>query len=131
MFVVYESPMQVVADSPDVYVDAPGADFFPVPASWDETRVLSGAIGEHIAIARRRGDRYVGAMTNETPRTLEVPLDFSRLVRTAPRCGSMAIGRPTPPRGTRGRCRDVTPLRLSLSPGGGGAIRLTPVSATR
>src|SRR5690606_40713195 len=54
MFVVYESPLQMVADSPDVYVDAPGADFIArVPASWDETRVLAGAIGSHIVVARR------------------------------------------------------------------------------
>ena len=83
MFVVYESPLQMVADSPDVYADgkgglAPGADFLSrVPASWDETRVLAGGIGEYIVVARRSGrDWYLGAMTNEQPRTLEVPLDF-------------------------------------------------------
>jgi alpha-glucosidase len=83
MFVVYESGLQMVADSPDVYTDgkgglAPGADFLSlVPARWDETRVLAGEIGEYIIVARRSGrDWYIGAMTNETPRTLKVPLDF-------------------------------------------------------
>ena len=78
MYVVYDSPLQIVADSPDAYIDAAGADFIAdVPASWDETRVLAGAIGEHIVIARRRGkDWYLGAMTNERARTLDVPLAF-------------------------------------------------------
>lgn len=75
MFVIYESPLQMVADSPDAYFDgdgkpAPGTDFLSmVPASWDETRVLSGAIGEHIVISatprrrlvHRRDDQRAGA----------------------------------------------------------------------
>ncbi len=83
MFVVYESGLQMVADSPDVYTDgkgglAPGADFLSlVPARWDETRVLAGEIGQYIVVGRRSGrDWYIGAMTNESPRTLQVPLDF-------------------------------------------------------
>ena len=77
MYVVYDSPLQMVADSPDVYVDAPGADFIPlVPTSWDETRVLDGAIGSHIVTARRVGrDWYIGAMTDQA-RTLELDLGF-------------------------------------------------------
>jgi alpha-glucosidase len=48
-----------------------------VPTVWDESRALAGAIGQYIAIARRSGDRwYLGAMTNEQGRVLEIPLDF-------------------------------------------------------
>jgi alpha-glucosidase len=75
---VFDSPFMGVSDSPDNYAGASGFDFVrAVPASWDETRVVSGAIGERIVTARRSGkDWYVGAMTGETPRTLDVPLDF-------------------------------------------------------
>lgn len=79
MYVVYDSPLAMVADSPDMYADgAAGTDFLAqVPTSWDETRVLSGEIGQHIVIARRSGkDWYLGAMTNEAARTLDVPLTF-------------------------------------------------------
>lgn len=56
MFVVYESPVQMLADSPDAYDRAAGADFqSPVPASWDETPRLAGAIGEYIVLARCSG----------------------------------------------------------------------------
>jgi len=78
MYVVYESPLQMVADSPGAYRGQPGSEFIRVvPASWDETRVLAGEIGKYIVVARRRGrDWFIGAMTNEEPRTLRLPLDF-------------------------------------------------------
>ena len=83
MYVVYDSPFQMVSDSPDAYKNADGtwadgAEFIQaVPTSWDETRVLAGDIGQYIVMARRKGDTwYVGAMTNEEGRTIEVPLSF-------------------------------------------------------
>ncbi|MCR6662933.1 MAG: glycoside hydrolase family 97 protein [Luteimonas sp.] len=137
MLVVYESPMQVVADSPDAYLDedggmAPGADFIvAVPASWDETRVLSGAIGEYIVVARRQGDDwYIGAMTNEAARSVDVPLGF--LAPGAYRATLWLDG--DQPTDIRREQREIdpataTPLRLRLSPGGGATIRLSPSQA--
>ncbi len=78
MYVVYDSPLQMVADYPGAYRGQLGADFLRVvPTSWDETKVLAGKIGEYIIIARRRGDTwFIGAMTNETSRALQLPLSF-------------------------------------------------------
>jgi alpha-glucosidase len=78
MYVVYENPMPMVSDAPSAYEGQPGFDFIrQVPTTWDETRVLAGSIGEYIVVARRKGaDWYVGAMTDWTPRILEVPLSF-------------------------------------------------------
>lgn len=83
MYVVYDSPFQMVSDSPAAYKNADGswadgAEFIQtVPTSWDETRILSGDIGQYIVSARRKGDTwYIGAMTNEAGRTLKVPLSF-------------------------------------------------------
>lgn len=78
MYVVYESFLQMVADYPEAYRGEAGADFLRVvPSSWDETRVVEGKIGEYIVVARRRGrDWFIGAMTNETGRTIKVPLRF-------------------------------------------------------
>jgi alpha-glucosidase len=48
-----------------------------VPTTWDDTKVLSGEIGEHAVVARRKGmDWYVGGITNNNPRTLTLKLDF-------------------------------------------------------
>jgi alpha-glucosidase len=78
MYVVYESPLQAVADTPDAYTGQTGVDFLTVvPSTWDETRFLAGEIGEFVVLARRSGtDWFVGAMTNEQARVLNVPLIF-------------------------------------------------------
>jgi len=78
MLVVYESVFGVVCDSPYNYRNQAGSDFLKlVPSSWDETRFISGYPGESIVIARRSGDRwYVGGMSNEEPRELDISLDF-------------------------------------------------------
>jgi len=80
MYVVYESPLQMLADSPANYLREPEAMEFlgPVPTVWDETIPLDGRVGEFVVVARRaaNGDWYVGAMTNWTPRELTLELGF-------------------------------------------------------
>ena len=79
MYVVYESPLQMLADSPSNYLREPETMEFlgPVPTVWDETRVLDARIGDYVAVARRHGrDWYVGAMTDWTARDLEIDLSF-------------------------------------------------------
>ena len=128
MYVVYDSPLQMVADSPDVYADAPGADFIArVPATWDETRVLDGAIGSHIVTARRVGrDWYIGAMT-DAPRTLELDLGFlpaADYTLTLWRDGA------TPTDVVREQRRidaDHRRVRLELAAGGGAVLHLQAV----
>ncbi|MEO5933533.1 MAG: glycoside hydrolase family 97 protein, partial [Duganella sp.] len=64
MYVVYDSPLQMVSDDPDAYRDAAGFDFIKrVPTAWDQTLFLSGQPGVDIVLARRQGKAwYVGAM---------------------------------------------------------------------
>ena len=79
MYVVFESPLQMLSDSPSNYMREPEAMEFlsAVPSTWDETRALDGRIGEYVAVARRSGqDWYVGAMTDWTARNLELDLSF-------------------------------------------------------
>ncbi|MEG2942345.1 MAG: glycoside hydrolase family 97 C-terminal domain-containing protein, partial [Thermomonas sp.] len=125
----YDSPLQIVADSPDMYVDAAGADFIAdVPASWDETRVLAGRIGEHIAVARRRGkDWYVGAMSNEQARRIDVSLAFLGKGQWTATIWSDGDA----PTDVRKRAQDVdasATLALALSGGGGAVVKLSPAS---
>lgn len=77
-YVIYESPLQMVSDDPSAYENAAGFDFIKrVPTSWDETRFLGGTPESYVALARRKGDSwYVGAMTNEQERVLDIPLSF-------------------------------------------------------
>lgn len=90
MYVVYDSPVQMLADSPITYSKTDGVWPQPesewedglefirdVPVTWDETRILQGDIGEYIVSARRKGnDWYIGAMTNESGRKLKISLSF-------------------------------------------------------
>lgn len=131
MFVVYESPLQMVSDYPGAYRGQPGADFLrAVPASWDETRVLAGEIGKYIVVARRRGrEWFVGAMTNEEPRTLRVPLSFlgrGAYALTAYADGREAAADPKQLAVSKGESRAGETLSLTLAPGGGYAAHLRP-----
>jgi alpha-glucosidase len=83
MAAVYYQPLNFLFwyDKPSRYANPanwPGLPWFnSVPTTWDESRTLAGSIGEYVAVARRGGDTwYLGAMTNETSRTLSVPLSF-------------------------------------------------------
>lgn len=78
MYVVYESPLQMCCDYPGAYRGEQSADFLRVvPASWDDTNVIDGQIGDYIAVARKHGeDWFLGAMTDEEPRSLALPVDF-------------------------------------------------------
>jgi len=78
LFVCYDSPLCQICEGPDQIRDQPGADFLKiVPTVWDETRVLDGAVGEHLVMARQSGDDwYLGAMTDRQPREIPVKLDF-------------------------------------------------------
>jgi alpha-glucosidase len=80
MYVVYESPLQMLADSPSNYLRESEAMVFlgSVPTVWEETIPVDGRIGEFVVVARRAAndDWYVGAMTNWTPRELTLELSF-------------------------------------------------------
>ena len=80
MYVIYESPLQMLCDSPSTnYKEAETVEFISkMPTTWDETIALDAKVGDYILMARRKGDTwYIGGMTDWTPRELE--LDFSFL----------------------------------------------------
>jgi alpha-glucosidase len=79
MYIVYESPVQMLADTPTAYRENPDClDFIAkCPTTWDETKCLMGEVGKYVAVARQKGDAwYLGAMASWHKRTLDVPLDF-------------------------------------------------------
>lgn len=78
--VVFYSPLQFLYwyDSPSDVLDVPELEFFDqLPTVWDDTKVLSGSIGESISIARRSGTKwFVGCMTNNEKRTIDLSFNF-------------------------------------------------------
>lgn len=130
MYVVYEAPLQMLADSPSHYLREPEVMEFlkPVPTVWDETRVLAAQLGDYVSIARRRGqDWYVGAMTDWTSRSLEI--DFSFLPRGRFRMVAYEDGPNAERMGHDYKLttRDIdrtTKLTIRLASGGGWAARI-------
>lgn len=82
LYVVLYSPLQMAADLPENYRQAPDALAFieQVPVDWEQTRVLAGEIGEYAVVARQRrggNDWWLGGVTDGERR--EVMLDLSFL----------------------------------------------------
>ena len=76
---VVPTGLVTLPDAPEEYRKK--ADLFEflrqMPATWDESRVLTDRTGKYISVARRSGDCwFVGTVNNEEPRTLELTLDF-------------------------------------------------------
>ena len=132
MYVVFESPLQMLADTPSLYLREPEVMEFlgPVPSVWDETKVLDAKFGDYVVVARRRGsDWYLGAMTDWTPRELEVALDFlsgGSFQVDSYEDGVNADRWGSDYRRDRLRATRATKLKLRLAEGGGFAARISP-----
>ena len=103
-----------------------------IPTVWDETRILGGRMGEYIVTARRSGDTwYVGAITDWTPRDVEVdlaPLGIGSTVEaTIFRDGVNADRKASDYKRETIRIDTAEPLKIHLAPGGGFVAVLAPV----
>jgi alpha-glucosidase len=130
MYVVYESPLQMLADSPSNYLREPEAMEFiaSVPTEWDETRVLDARIGDYVLVARRSGgDWYVGSMTDWTPRELDVDLSFlpdGKFQLEAYQDGVNADRYGSDYKLVKSQVNKATKLKIQLAPGGGWAAKI-------
>jgi len=130
MYVIYDAPLQMLSDSPSNYLREPEMmDFLgPVPTVWDDTKVLSGQISDYVAVARRNGhDWYVGAMTDWTPRELEIDFSFlpdGNFQMESFEDGVNADRMASDYKMTRTQVNKTTKLKVKLAPGGGWAARL-------
>lgn len=137
------SPIQMAADRIENLERFPRELAFiaAVPTNWEDSRLIDGAVGE-FALFRRKdrdsADWYVGGITNGEARSFDVALDFlepgQRYTATIYRDGPDADYRTA----ARGQIvideRVVTSadrLAFRMAPGGGTAIRLTPLRRGR
>ena len=135
-YVVLYSPVQMAADLPENYQDQPAFKFIrDVAVDWDTTRVLAGRIGDYVAVARKtrgKDEWFVGALTDEEARTLDVSLGFlpngRRYVAEIYADGPTASWRDDPESIVISArpVTSATQLRLRLASGGGQAIRIHP-----
>ncbi len=125
-YVVLQNHMSMVADYPSAYTGRPEIGLIAkIPATWDDTKVITGEVGQVIAIARRTGKTWwIGAMTN-APRTLTLPLLFlgggafeATLYEDDPAApGGMAVRTQT--------VRSMDSLQAKMGEGGGWVARIS------
>ncbi|HET7126894.1 MAG TPA: glycoside hydrolase family 97 protein [Lysobacter sp.] len=135
LYVVIYSPIQMAADLPEHYAQHMDAFRFieDVPTDWEFTLVPNGEVGEYATIVRKdrnSDDWYLGSVTNENPRTLQVKLDFlapgrqyeAQVYRDGDGADWHGDARFRFARETR-VVTAADSLALKLAPGGGEAIR--------
>ncbi|MCA9258032.1 MAG: glycoside hydrolase family 97 catalytic domain-containing protein, partial [Planctomycetales bacterium] len=134
MYVIFESPLQMLADSPSEYRRQPECMKFlsQVPTTWDDTRVLHAKVGDVIALARRSGeDWYVAAMTDWTPRELDLDLSFLPSGAFQLEAWADGVNAARNANDFRRESRQVSQtdqLKVELAPGGGWAGWLRPAA---
>jgi alpha-glucosidase len=136
-YVVLYSPVHMAADLPEHYEQHMDAFRFirDVPTDWQESRVVNGEVGDYATIVRKdrnSEDWYLGSVTDEHARTLQIPLTFldARRGYTAQiyRDGDGADWKSNPFAFVREErpVRSGDTLTLKLGAGGGAAIRFVP-----
>lgn len=134
LYMILDSPLTMLCDTPSNYRrEEECAEFIAeVPTTWDETVVLDGKVGDYIVTARRKGDVwYVGGITDWTQRDIDVDLSF--LPAGTKYDAQMFVDGKNASRKARDyrklsqKVDSSSPLKLHLAPGGGFALRLSPV----
>jgi alpha-glucosidase len=130
MFIVFESPLTVMADSPTNYYKEKECTGFiaRIPTVWDRTVPLNCKVGEYVSVARKSGrEWFLGAMTSWTPRKLNIKLDFlpkGNYTIEFFRDGINADRNAMDYKREVRAITDTDELTIDLAPGGGWAARI-------
>jgi len=129
LFVVYLSPFEMVSDHPGAYEGQKELKFLSaVPATWDETRVLTGKVGDYIAVARRKGrEWFIGSIAGRNAVELDLPLEFLEPGNYTAEIYADAPDAADHPMNTVVEQKKVMrtgKLHLKMAPGGGAAVRI-------
>lgn len=138
LYVVIYSPMHMAADLPKNYEGNPAFKFIEdVSTDWETTKVIDAQIGKYVTIARKdrnSNDWYVGSITNEEARTVEVNLNFlspeKKYIAEIYQDGKDAdvITNPLPIEIKSEEVNSNSVLKIKLATGGGAAIRFYEIN---
>ena len=140
LYVTMYSPLQMAADLPENYEKHSDAFQFirDVAVDWDDTRILEAEPGDYVTIARKaknKNEWYIGAITDENPRTANISLDFldlnKQFVATVYADAKDADWDKNP-MGYEIKSYLVnskTQLKIALAAGGGAAISVKPATS--
>ncbi|MEG9327044.1 glycoside hydrolase family 97 protein [Salinimicrobium catena] len=137
LYVVLFSPLQMASDLPENYAGKPEFEFVKqVPSIWEDTKVLNAKIGDYTTVVRKDWDSedwYLGSITDENPRVLSASLDFLepglkyKAVIYSDGKNADYKTDPYPVDIATQTVDNNSTLELNLQPGGGTAIKFTPL----
>lgn len=138
LYVTMYSPLQMAADTPEVYAQYMDAFQFikDVPVDWAESRYLEAEPGRYITVARKDKNSeewYLGCTAGEEGHSSDLRLDFlqpgvkyeATIYADAPDA-HYATNRQAYRISTR-KVDSKTRLKLKAAPGGGYAVSIKPV----
>lgn len=140
LYVTMYSPLHMAADLPENYERFPDAFQFikDVAMDWDDTKYLEAEPGDYVTVVRKAKNRnnewYLGAITDENPRTTTVPLNFldskQHYVATMYTDAADAHWEKNPMayKIEKYLVNSKTVLTLQLAAGGGAAVSITPAT---
>jgi alpha-glucosidase len=132
LYVIYESPLQMLADSPSNYMkEQETTDFIvKIPVVWDDILGIDGKVGEYLLLARRSGkDWFVGALTDWTARDMDLDLSFlpaGKYLMDIFQDGINADKYAGDYKHLKSSVKSGDKMKIHLAPGGGWAARITP-----
>jgi alpha-glucosidase len=132
LYVLYESPLQMLADSPSNYMkEQETTDFIVnIPTVWDDIVGLDGKVGNYLLLARRSGKEwFVGAITDWTSRDMDLDLSFLPAGKYSMEIYKDGINADKYAGDYKHMKTDVhagDKMKIHLAPGGGWAARIIP-----
>lgn len=133
LYVIYESPLQMLCDSPSAYMkEQETTDYIvKIPVVWDDIIGLDGKVGDYVLLARRSGKEwFVGAITDWTKRDLDLDLSFlpaGKYSMDIFQDGVNADKFAGDYKHVKSEVKSGDKVKIHLAPGGGWAARISPV----
>jgi alpha-glucosidase len=133
LYVVYESPLQMLSDSPSNYTKEQETTTYIVniPVVWDDIKVLEAKVGDYLLLARRSGKEwFIGALTDWTSRDMNLDLSFlpgGQYTMDIFQDGINADRYATDYKHYKVSIKSGEKMKIHLAPGGGWAARIVPM----
>ena len=132
LYIIYESPLQMLADSPSNYMkEQESTDFIvKIPVVWDDILGIDGKVGDYLILARRSGkDWFVGAITDWTSRDMDLDLSFlpaGNYNMDIFQDGINADSYAGDYKHFKSKVNSGEKMKIHLAPGGGWAAKISP-----
>lgn len=133
LYIIFESPLQMLSDSPSNYIREPETTGFivKIPVVWDDIKVLDAKVGDYLLLARRSGNEwFVGALTDWKSRDMDMDLSFlpaGQYKMDIFQDGMNADRHAMDYKHMTITVRSGEKMKIHLAPGGGYAARIMPV----